>query len=129
MSATKATASRAIVCSLVRRRQVFGAQALLRYKLEGGSSCTTNTTHNEDARSWGTLQGRSIFEDSSGSLLRDGDDFDEGAAGFRRWLRPSDIAVVLNRTATTTKGDGGGVRLDLDIRRLEDKRWAQYTFR
>ena len=62
-------------------------------------------------------------------FLSDGDDFDEGAAGFRRWLRPSDIAVVLNRTATATKGDGGGVRLDLDIRRLEDKRWAQYTFR
>jgi len=97
---------------------------------------TRRTTRTHDlrglfrvVRSSRTLQGRSIFEDSSGSLLRDGDDFDEGAAGFRRWLRPSDIAVVLNRTATATKGDGGGVRLDLDIRRLEDKRWAQYTFR
>ena len=49
-----------------------------------------------------------LFRDSSGSskLLRDGDDFDEGAAGFQRWLRPSDIAVVLN--------------LDLDICRLGD---------
>ena len=97
---------------------------------------TRRTTRTHDlrelfrvVRSSRTLQGRSIFEDSSGSLLRDGDDFDEGTAGFRRWLRPSDIVVVLNRTATTTKGDGGGVRLDLDIRRLEDKRWAQYTFR
>ena len=72
----------------------------------------TTRTHNL----WG------LYRDSSGSsnLLRDDDDFDEGAAGFRRWLRSSDIAVVLNRTATTTKGDGGGVRIDLDIRRLED---------
>ena len=55
-----------------------------------------------------TQRGRTIFRDSSGSpkFLRDGNDFDKGAAGFRRLLRPSDTAVVFN--------------LDLDICRLEN---------